>query len=147
VRRWALYYADDAQQPAAHRSQSVDATRTSLTAAGIGKNMGMGGVILHGLCSYGHAARAIIKTAGEGQPARLAAMSARFTSPVKPGDSLHVRRCSPAMLTAQTRIWVSKTNSDGSKELTFTQTVEGTGKLCLGGGVALLKPAAKSSKL
>lgn len=39
-------------------------------------------------------------------------------------------------------MWVS----EGGKRVDFTQTVKG-GKMCLGGGVAILKPKGKQSKL
>jgi acyl dehydratase len=44
--------------------------------------------ILHGLCTYGMAARAILKQACGGAPARLASLAARFSSPVMPGETL-----------------------------------------------------------
>jgi acyl dehydratase len=44
--------------------------------------------ILHGLCTYGMAARAILKRACASVPSRLASLSARFSSPVLPGDTL-----------------------------------------------------------
>jgi peroxisomal enoyl-CoA hydratase 2 len=61
-------------------------------------------------------------------------MSARFTSPVLPGD------------TFVTKMWVSDAN-DGGKRVDFEQSVQGTGKVCLGGGVALLKKKSAGSKL
>ena len=67
----------------------------------IGARGGLGGVILHGLCSYGHAARAVLKAVEpndgkRGAPAAtLKVFNARFTSPVKPGDELNTKasRC------------------------------------------------------
>lgn len=47
----------------------------------IGKSTGFGGVILHGLSSYGFAARAVLKSV----PGELKAFGVRFTSPVRPG--------------------------------------------------------------
>lgn len=44
--------------------------------------------ILHGLCTYGMAARAILRHACDGQPSRLASLSARFSAPVIPGETL-----------------------------------------------------------
>jgi len=44
--------------------------------------------ILHGLCTYGMAGRAIIKQACGGAPERLASLAARFSSPVFPGETL-----------------------------------------------------------
>ena len=47
--------------------------------------------ILHGLCTYGHAARAIIQRTCGGDPTRLRSLSARFTGIVFPGDTLTTR--------------------------------------------------------
>ncbi|GAA6009669.1 hypothetical protein JCM10207_004148 [Rhodosporidiobolus poonsookiae] len=100
----------------------------------VGKGMGFPGVIVHGLCSYGHAARAIVLNAAKGDGSRLQYMSARFTSPVLPGDEL------------ETSLWVSQDAKSGGTKVEFVQKNKKTGKLTLGGGVALLKPA-KESKL
>lgn len=47
--------------------------------------------ILHGLCTFGFAGRALLHAVCGGSPARFGSMSARFTSPVLPGDCLTVR--------------------------------------------------------
>lgn len=44
--------------------------------------------ILHGLCTYGFAGRAILREACGGDPARFKRFSARFTAMVLPGDEL-----------------------------------------------------------
>jgi acyl dehydratase len=44
--------------------------------------------ILHGLCTFGMAAHAVLKTCCEYNPARIAGVSARFTAPVFPGETL-----------------------------------------------------------
>ena len=44
--------------------------------------------ILHGLCTYGIAGRALLAALCEGDPARLRRMGARFTSPVFPGETI-----------------------------------------------------------
>lgn len=47
--------------------------------------------ILHGLCTYGMAARAILKHACASVPGRLASLAARFSSPVVPGETLRAQ--------------------------------------------------------
>ena len=44
--------------------------------------------ILHGLCTFGHAARAIIQKWCDGDPDRLKAFEVRFTGVVFPGDKI-----------------------------------------------------------
>lgn len=44
--------------------------------------------ILHGLCTYGYAGRAIVRAACGGDPGRLASFAARFSGIVFPGDTL-----------------------------------------------------------
>jgi acyl dehydratase len=44
--------------------------------------------ILHGLCTYGVAGRALLHAMAGSDPARFASMSGRFSSPVVPGESL-----------------------------------------------------------
>jgi acyl dehydratase len=46
------------------------------------------GPILHGLCTYGFVARAIVKHAAGGDVARLRSYAAQFRKPVWPGDTL-----------------------------------------------------------
>ncbi|MFB4316016.1 MaoC/PaaZ C-terminal domain-containing protein [Actinomadura sp. 21ATH] len=46
--------------------------------------------ILHGLCTYGVTGRALLHAAAGSDPARFAAMSGRFSSPVYPGEELTV---------------------------------------------------------
>jgi len=44
--------------------------------------------ILHGLCTYAVACRALLKLAAEGDPARLKSMGVRFSAPVFPGETI-----------------------------------------------------------
>jgi acyl dehydratase len=44
--------------------------------------------ILHGLCSFGIAGRALLKLAGGNDPARLTRMQVRFTAPAFPGETI-----------------------------------------------------------
>jgi acyl dehydratase len=46
--------------------------------------------ILHGLCHYGMAGRALIKALCGDEPSRLLKLDTRFTSPVYPGEALRV---------------------------------------------------------
>lgn len=47
--------------------------------------------ILHGLCTFGMAARAIVRLACGNEAARLASIAARFSAPVIPGDTLAIQ--------------------------------------------------------
>lgn len=101
---------------------------------GLGEKVGLGGTILHGLCSFGFAARAVLKAvdANDGVPANttgaktrfeLEAFGVRFTSPVKPGDEL------------ETKVWLLG-EKEGKQEIAFEQFVKNTGKKSLGAGYA-----------
>ena len=47
--------------------------------------------ILHGLCTYGFAGRALLATLGGGDPTRFGSMEGRFSSSVFPGEHLTTR--------------------------------------------------------
>lgn len=47
--------------------------------------------ILHGLCTYGIACRAIMRACAGNDPARIAALDARFSAPVYPGETVTTR--------------------------------------------------------
>jgi len=98
----------------------------------IGKKAGFGGVILHGLCSFGITARGVVNAVGGGDPISLKAISSRFTSPVKLGDTLQVN------------IWQLGPGPDGSTEYAFETINQTTGKSSLGGGVAYINTSVKS---
>ncbi|TFK41684.1 peroxisomal dehydratase [Crucibulum laeve] len=101
----------------------------------IGKSAGFGGVILHGLSTFGFAARAIIKTAGAGDPKTLKLFGVRFTAPVKPGETL------------ETSVWEVGKGPNGTTEVVFeTKNVE-TGKVVLGQGVAYVLKKGGEAKL
>ncbi|KXK62045.1 hypothetical protein AWW66_10380 [Micromonospora rosaria] len=51
---------------------------------------GLPGPVLHGLCTYGFAARTLLHTVAEGDPDRVRRVSARFSAPLFPGDTLTV---------------------------------------------------------
>ncbi|KAG8767343.1 hypothetical protein FRC12_006303 [Ceratobasidium sp. 428] len=79
----------------------------------IGQRTGFGGVILHGLSSYGFAARAVLKSV----PGELKAFGVRFTSPVRPGDTL------------ETSVWEMGPGPDGTTEVAFVQKNLASGKV------------------
>jgi len=54
----------------------------------IARQAGFDRPILHGLCSYGLACRAILKAYCADEPARLHSMFSRFSSPVYPGETI-----------------------------------------------------------
>ncbi|HEU5056188.1 MAG TPA: MaoC/PaaZ C-terminal domain-containing protein [Kofleriaceae bacterium] len=54
----------------------------------VGAAAGFGRPILHGLCTYGFAGRAVVKHACGGDPGKLASFAARFSGVVFPGDTL-----------------------------------------------------------
>jgi len=79
---------------------------------------------LHGLSTFGFAARAVLKTVGDSDPNSLKFFGVRFTSPVKPGDRL------------ETSIWEVGKGPKGTVELVFKTKNTTTGKVVLGNGVA-----------
>lgn len=76
--------------------------------------------ILHGLCTYGVACRALVKGAAGNDPARLRGMDGRFRKPVMPGDTL------------TTQIWLG---DDGQVQF---RTRDGAGDIVLDRGTAIL---------
>jgi acyl dehydratase len=54
----------------------------------VAANAGFPRPILHGLCTYGVAARAIVQAACNNDATRLTQMDTRFSSPVFPGETL-----------------------------------------------------------
>jgi len=93
-------------------------TETICTDPRIGQAAGFGGVILHGLCTFGFVARSIVTVVGNNDPNSLVYYGVRFTSPVKPGDSI------------QTSIWEVGPGPNGTTELTFETKNLTTGKVC-----------------
>lgn len=98
----------------------------------IGKAAGFGGVILHGLATFGFAARAIIKAVGNNDPSSLKFFGVRFTAPVKPGEAL------------ETQVWEVGPGPSGTTEVTFVTKNLKTGKIALGGGIAYVKKSEQA---
>jgi hypothetical protein len=72
-------------------------------------------VILHGLSTYGFAARALITALGGNDAKSLRMISAKFSAPVKPGDTL------------ETQAWEVGPGPDGTLELSFVTKDLSTG--------------------
>ncbi|KAI6015140.1 HotDog domain-containing protein [Pisolithus orientalis] len=98
----------------------------------VGKALGFGDVILHGLSSYGFAARALIRAVGKGDRRALKLICARFSSPVSPGDEL------------ETQAWEVGPGPNGTTEIAFVTRDVTTGKVALSNGIAFVKKAEKS---
>lgn len=82
------------------------------------RELGFARPIMHGLCTYGYACRALIQGAAQGNPARLRALHARFAKPVYPGQTL------------TTEIWVEANHE------CFFRTLNESGEAVLDGGTA-----------
>lgn len=94
---------------------------------GPGKQMGFGGVIIHGLYSFNTTAHGLLQKLGASDPANIKEFQARFASPVKPGDKL------------VTSAWrTGEVKEGGWEEIRFVTQVAG-GKVCLSNGRALMK--------
>lgn len=78
--------------------------------------------ILHGLCTYGVAGRALIRTLCDDDGARLTRMDARFSGPVVPGDTI------------RTEIW-----REGEGRAAFRAFSEERGQLVLNNGYVEFK--------
>ncbi|KAH9988421.1 peroxisomal dehydratase [Russula vinacea] len=98
----------------------------------VGSDAGFGGVILHGLSTFGFAARAILKAVGDGVPSSLRYFGVRFTAPVVPGDGL------------ETSAWEVKKVADGTTDIAFEVKNTTTGKVVLGGGFAKVVKSEQS---
>ncbi|KAI9032999.1 MaoC-like dehydratase [Hyaloraphidium curvatum] len=94
----------------------------------IAKSVGFKAPILHGLCSYGTAARGIVKHLCGDDASRFVSMRSRFTSPVIPGETL------------ETRMWKVK-EENGLITAAYETVCKETGKAVISGGTAVVRSA------
>jgi acyl dehydratase len=94
----------------------------------IGKELGYGGLIMHGLLVYAIAVRAILTNFANNDTTALKSVFANFSGPVTPGDSVVVK------------VWKLGPGpaGTGTTELAFEAHARSTGTLALGQGVALV---------
>jgi len=78
--------------------------------------------ILHGLCTYGYAGRALIRGPCGGDPDKLATLRAQFSNPVFPGETLIVRS------------W-----NEGERVILSASTEERPAEPCLSNAYAVLR--------
>ncbi|KAK0388819.1 hypothetical protein NLU13_5062 [Sarocladium strictum] len=94
----------------------------------VGKSMGYGGVIMHGVVAYNMISHEVTKVIGGGHAESLREVSAKFSGPVMPGDTLTVS------------LWRSgEVDADGYSNLTWVAQVKGQDKPCLTEGKVLVK--------
>lgn len=88
----------------------------------IAQTVGFDLPILHGLCTFGHSARAVLRSGlvPEKNPALLRSVTARFSKPAYPGETL------------VTSMW----KLDGGQRIVFQTTVKERGVVVLEGGLA-----------
>ena len=78
--------------------------------------------ILHGLCTFGYAGRAVVGRACDGDPGRLVALQGQFSNPVFPGDTI-----------------VTKGWNEGERVILTVTTEERPHRLCLSHASALVR--------
>ena len=90
----------------------------------VGRQMGFGGLILHGLFTYSSACHGLLRSFCKSDASRLKEFQARFASPVRPTDKL---------VTEMWRMGVI----DGAEEVRF-RTINQKRRVVLSNGRALL---------
>jgi len=96
----------------------------------VGVTLGYGGLIMHGLLVYAIAARSLLHNLAGGDTSAFVAMSAGFSGPVTPGDSIIIK------------VWELGPGPNGTTELAFEAHAEKTGTVCLGNGVAHIRKSS-----
>ncbi|KNC96851.1 uncharacterized protein SPPG_07683 [Spizellomyces punctatus DAOM BR117] len=97
----------------------------------IGERLGMKGAILHGLCTYGFAAAAVLRHFADNNPVAFKSIYGRFASPVYPGETL------------QTLMWKAG-EQNGQVTVAFVTKVKERDAVVISNGTVVLVPGAKS---
>lgn len=88
----------------------------------VARRAGFARPILHGLCSYGVAGRALLRVAADNDPTRLRRLDARFSAPVYPGETIETRIWRTDEKRVRFECWVAERSvqvlSHGDAELT-----------------------------
>ncbi|KAF9193274.1 hypothetical protein BGZ51_003794 [Haplosporangium sp. Z 767] len=88
--------------------------------------------ILHGLCTYGHAAHAVLKAFGSSDPNAFKSITGRFTAPVYPGDTL------------VTKMWNVPAESKDQQKIIFQVVAKESGQIVINGGCVILSTNNKA---
>jgi len=81
-----------------------------------GKIVGLGGVILHGLCTFGFMTKTVTDWAGD--PGSLKKIKCRFAKPVHLGDTVTTKAAVSAVEGNKATIGLTVSNQDGADVLT-----------------------------
>ncbi|RKO87817.1 HotDog domain-containing protein [Blyttiomyces helicus] len=95
----------------------------------IGARLGMKGVILHGLCTFGISAGAVLRNFGNDDPTVFKSIYGRFASPVYPGETL------------QTVMWKVKEEA-GLVTVAYITKVKERNVVVIGNGTVILHSSA-----
>ena len=115
---WAVEQATTVAQPLLYR---LSGDRHPLHSdPAFARRAGFDRPILHGLCTYGIACRALVKVVAGGDAARLRGMDGRFRKPVMPGETL------------TTQIWRAASGR------ALFRTVDSAGEAVLDRGTAII---------
>lgn len=93
----------------------------------LAKEMGLPGIIIHGLCTMAFTSHAVLGAAAPTEPQRLKRLAVRFSSPARPGQQM------------TTAIWKSGT-ADGRDVYSFEST-DDEGKALIKDGLAVIDRA------
>jgi len=83
-----------------------------------GKMVGLGGVILHGLCTFGFVAKAV--TDWTGDPGALKRIKCRFAKPVHLGDTITTEAEVSSIEGSKASLELKVTDQDGQEVFTMT---------------------------